>query len=67
MRALHRTFQTLKKNLYRKQGKGRRCCLFFRASYFALGPIEEQDELHQNDLKKGMISFYLVFLKSARN
>ena len=49
----------MKKYKYRRKSTGRRCCFGNRvysfschASYFALGRFEEQDDLHQDDLKK---------------
>ena len=52
-------------DLYRREGKSRRCCVEdrmysipYRASYFALGRFEEQDELHQDYLKTRMSSSY---------
>ena len=54
-----------KKNNNRSKGKGRRCCLGDRiysmpchAICCALGQFEEQDELHQDDLKKKNYSSY---------
>ena len=55
-----------KKDVYRRGGKVRRCCLgdriysiSCRSSYFAPGCYKEKDEMHQDDMKKRIInSFY---------
>ena len=54
-----------KKDLYRSQGTGRRCyfgdriySISYHTNYFALGRYEEQDELHQDGLRKRMNSSY---------
>ena len=43
----------LKKDLYRREGKGRRCCLVdsipSHASYFAPGRYEDKDEFQQDN------------------
>ena len=49
--------------IYRREGKGRRCCLGdkiysipSRASCFSSGFYEEKDELYQDDMKKSINS-----------
>ena len=62
-----------KKDLYRRDGKGRHCCLGDRiysipcdASYFAPGWYEEKDEFHQDDMKKRMSSSYSSYNPCAQ-
>ena len=57
------------KDLYRREAKGRRCCLWDRlylipccASCFALGQSKEYDKLHQDDMKKRVNSSYYILL-----
>ena len=51
--------QRIEEEFMQKRGKGRRCCLEnricsipCRANYFAPGWYDENDELHQDDMKK---------------
>ena len=60
--------------VYRREGKDRCCCLGDRiysipchASYFALGRMEEQDELRQDDLKKRINFILFPIVSAARN
>ena len=63
-------FQSYKKDLYRREGKGRRGCLGDRiysipchTSYFALGWNEEKDEFHQDDMNKSLNCNRMIWRK----